>query len=87
MVARKKNHKKLTENKYFKFPFIFHDSQSPKNCINPKFQKKKNQYYDAIKKSKEVIKNWKQIYLLKVWMTEKRGKEKRQKHMWREIFI
>jgi len=61
LVAGKKNHQQLTKNKYFKFPFIFHVSQSPKNCINPKLQKKKKkrkkkQYYNAIKKSKEVIK-------------------------------
>ena len=61
LVARKKNPQQLTDNKYFKFSFIFQGSQSPKNSINPNFQKIKRQYFNAIKKSKEDIKNWKQI--------------------------
>ena len=50
MVARKKNPQQLTNNKYFKFPFIFQGSQSPKNSINPNFQKIKREYFNAIKK-------------------------------------
>ena len=52
MVARKKNPQQLTNNKYFKFPFIFQGSQSPKNSINPNFQKIKREYFNAIKKIK-----------------------------------
>ena len=52
LVARKKNPQQLTNNKYFKFPFIFQGSQSPKNSINPNFQKIKREYFNAIKKIK-----------------------------------
>ena len=77
MVARKKNPQQLTNNKYFKFPFIFQGSQSPKNSINPNFQKIKREYFNAIKKkSKEDIKKL-ETNLVKFWMKKKKKRKRK----------